>query len=63
MYVCICNAVNERRILQAIENGTKTWKALSHELNIGTQCGKCALHAKAFFEAELAKRGQPQVQE
>jgi bacterioferritin-associated ferredoxin len=58
MYVCICHAVNEAAIKKAIENGMTTWKAVTHEMHVGTQCGKCALHAKAFFEQELAKRAQ-----
>jgi bacterioferritin-associated ferredoxin len=39
MYVCICHAVVERQVREAIANGTDTWKKLSRETKIGTQCG------------------------
>jgi len=59
MWVCICNAVNERRISQAVQDGTNNWKELCRELKIASQCGKCAIAAKAFFEKELAAKAQP----
>ena len=59
MYVCICNAVNERRIQKAVQDGTRKFKTLCRELNIASQCGKCALCAKACFDQELAKQSEP----
>jgi len=53
MYVCICNAVNEARIKQAVQDGVLTWKELCHTLNIANQCGKCAISAKTFFDQQL----------
>lgn len=41
MYVCVCNAVTERDVFHAIDNGATTVKALSRELGVGTQCGAC----------------------
>jgi len=41
MYVCVCNAVTEKQVYEAIDNGAKTIKALSRQLNVGTQCGAC----------------------
>lgn len=46
MYVCVCNAVTERQVYEAIDNGAKTLKALSNQLNVGTQCGACIGCAK-----------------
>ncbi|MGJ8620439.1 MAG: (2Fe-2S)-binding protein [Methylophilaceae bacterium] len=42
MYVCVCNAVTERDIKIAIDNGATTMKALNRELGVGSQCGACA---------------------
>jgi bacterioferritin-associated ferredoxin len=46
MYVCVCNAVTEKQVYAAIDNGANTIKALSRQLNVGTQCGACVSCAK-----------------
>ena len=56
MYVCICNAVNEKAIRQAVADGINTWKELCKTLHVATQCGTCAIDAKAFFEQVLAEK-------
>ncbi len=42
LYVCVCNAVTERDIEQAIAHGATTMKALNRQLGVGSQCGACA---------------------
>lgn len=54
MYICICNAVNETAIRKAVNDGITTWKELCKSLKVATQCGTCAIDAKAFFEKTLA---------
>ncbi len=41
MYVCVCNAVTDKQIRQACENGACTMEDLSRELNVATCCGRC----------------------
>jgi len=41
MYVCVCNAVTERQVQQAINAGAVTAAQLKRELNIATRCGSC----------------------
>ena len=41
MYVCVCNAVTEKQVLQAIDNGAVTVALLKEELNVATRCGAC----------------------
>lgn len=41
MYICICNAVTERQIRQAVELGAESLHDLVDCLNVGTNCGKC----------------------
>ncbi len=52
MYVCICNAVTEREVNDAIDAGATSVKALSRQLGVGAQCGACVGCAKVC----LAKR-------
>lgn len=46
MYVCVCQAVTERQIHQAVHEGAKTLKDLSRELGVATECGRCAACAR-----------------
>ncbi|HEX8978437.1 MAG TPA: (2Fe-2S)-binding protein [Parasulfuritortus sp.] len=41
MYICICRAVTEQEIRDAIELGANTLTALRNQLGVSTQCGKC----------------------
>lgn len=46
MYVCVCQAVTERQIHQAAQQGAKTLKDLRRELGVSAECGRCATCAK-----------------
>ena len=54
MYICICNAVNDRQIRSAVEHGAKTMRQLVDELGICKQCGTCGKAAKCLL-ADLVK--------
>ncbi|CAG0963189.1 Bacterioferritin-associated ferredoxin [Anaerolineae bacterium] len=41
MYICICKAVTDGQIRQAIHEGACTRKQLIECLNVGRDCGKC----------------------
>ena len=41
MYVCVCNAVTERQIRQAISRGAATAAQLRETLGVATGCGSC----------------------
>ncbi len=54
MYICVCNAVNERRIAQAVEDeGVRSIKGLCMATRAGTCCGKCLPQAKKVLEQTL----------
>jgi len=42
MYVCVCNAVTERDIHDAITRGAASVRELRDELGIVDTCGRCA---------------------
>ena len=54
MYVCICNAVTEREIRQAVGLGVKTLKELREGLGVAGDCGKCGSCARDILRDELA---------
>ena len=41
MYICICNAITDRQINEAVANGATTLADLQHELGVATDCGTC----------------------
>jgi len=42
MYVCVCNAVTDRQIRKARDNGATSIEDLSRELKVATCCGRCS---------------------
>ena len=42
MYVCVCHAVTDRQIREAAQGGARTLKDLRRELNVASDCGRCA---------------------
>lgn len=52
MYVCICNAVTDRQIREARDNGARSVADLSRELKLGTCCGRCKDCARAILREE-----------
>ncbi|MBP8926878.1 MAG: (2Fe-2S)-binding protein [Pseudomonadales bacterium] len=41
MYVCVCNAVTDHDIAEAMKNGVHTMAQLEETLLVATCCGKC----------------------
>ncbi len=52
MYVCICNAVTDKEIRQAVRLGATSVKHLKESLGVASSCGKCASCAKAIIKEE-----------
>lgn len=50
MFVCICHAITEKEIAQAVEQGAGSMKELREQLSVATQCGKCTSFAKSILD-------------
>lgn len=64
MYVCICRAVTEHEIRDAIELGAHGMPALRRQLGVSTECGKCAAEVRRILKECLGgdhhhKAGRP----
>lgn len=61
MYVCLCKAVTDHQIRDAVREGKRSYVALCRELELARQCGRCGLEARRVFrdalEAETAPGG------
>ncbi len=42
MYICICNAVTDKDIRQAVKAGANDLGALQEQLGVAVNCGSCA---------------------
>jgi len=57
MYICICNAVTETDIQQAVDEGVNSFRDLSFKTGCGTQCGSCVKLARQVMDQALTSVG------
>lgn len=50
MYVCLCRAVKEADVRQAVASGVDDVEQLAERLGVGTGCGSCRELAAALIE-------------
>ena len=41
MYVCVCHAVTDKQVREAISQGSHSLRDLRRQLGVTTSCGKC----------------------
>ena len=49
MYVCMCKAIKDSEIKDAVENGHSSLEALAEKLGVGTCCGGCREYAQMLI--------------
>ena len=49
MIVCVCRALRERDIANAVEQGCHSYKALIEKTGCCVECGQCATKIKAIY--------------
>ncbi|MFT0532199.1 bacterioferritin-associated ferredoxin [Castellaniella hirudinis] len=49
MYICVCNAISERHVQEAIAQGAKDLGDLQAQLGVATCCGQCAETATDYL--------------
>ena len=59
MYICLCNAITERQIIQAAEGGARTPHDLASGLGVGMGCGRCVSCAKDLLVDVVSRIGHP----
>ena len=58
MYICICNAVSDSTIREAVSNGAGSLRELSFQTGCSTQCGSCVPQVRAIMDEALAEQGR-----
>ena len=56
MYVCLCKAVTERDIRNAVAEGTRTLHGLRKQLGCSGQCGKCKPQVRAILDEAISQQ-------
>ena len=59
MYVCVCNAVTDREVGQAIDAGAGTRLEVTRACGAGGDCGACHGMIEEMLEARGCSKGQP----
>ncbi|MFV0282808.1 MAG: bacterioferritin-associated ferredoxin [Castellaniella sp.] len=49
MYICVCNAISERQLQDAIAQGAANLADLQAQLGVATCCGSCADTATEYL--------------
>lgn len=57
MYICICHAVTDSAINQAVNDGATSFRDLSFATGCGTQCGSCVTQARHVMNEALSAKG------
>ena len=53
MYVCLCKAVTDNQIREAVANGATRFGQVRKQLNLASQCGKCGILAREVFNQSM----------
>ncbi len=56
MYVCVCNAVTEKDIERAVDDGANSFHHLQQKLGVSNNCGSCADEAGCCLQRALEKQ-------
>ena len=56
MYVCICNAITDTDITQALEAGAKDLTDIKQTLGVANNCGSCAWQAHDIIKAHISNK-------
>ncbi len=53
MYICLCKAITDSHIREAVEKGATKFGQVRKELGLASQCGKCGILARDVFDQTI----------
>jgi bacterioferritin-associated ferredoxin len=62
MYVCICHAVTDSDIRQAVDKGARSMRDLREGLGVSSQCGRCARCARQCLSNALSEQFRVEIE-
>lgn len=55
MFVCVCNAVSDHQIIDAIDEGACSFEDLQDNLGVAKTCGTCSCEVKKLLSEKVEK--------
>ena len=55
MYICICKAITDEDIKNAVNDGAQDLAAVQSQLGVSTGCGTCLEHAEEVIDQALTE--------
>ncbi|TAM11815.1 MAG: (2Fe-2S)-binding protein [Nevskiaceae bacterium] len=52
MYVCVCRAINERKLRETVRAGACTVRSVNQCTGLGSACGRCVPCAREIIDDE-----------
>lgn len=49
MFVCLCKAVTDHQINDAVDAGITSFEGMQHQLEVATVCGSCTCEVKQLM--------------
>lgn len=63
MFVCVCSAVTDQEIVDAVDEGVTSFDDMQDHLDVSKACGSCSCEVKRLLKeklnASLASRANP----
>ncbi|MDB2387210.1 bacterioferritin-associated ferredoxin [Shewanella sp.] len=53
MYVCLCHAITDTQIKEAVSQGDTSIAQVKKRLGVGDQCGKCVTMASQIIQRQV----------
>jgi len=59
MYICVCHAISDRQIREAVDRGAGSLYEVQAQLPVASCCGRCEDSAREVIEAQLESQARP----
>jgi bacterioferritin-associated ferredoxin len=59
MYVCVCHAISDRQIREAVERGAESLSEVQAYLPVASCCGRCEDSAREVIESYIESAAGP----
>lgn len=61
MYICVCHAISDRQIREAVDRGAGSLCEVQAYLPVAACCGRCEDSARAVIESHVESTARPQA--
>jgi bacterioferritin-associated ferredoxin len=59
MYICVCHAISDRQIREAVDRGAGSLYEVQTQLPVASCCGRCEDSAREVIEKQLESAARP----